>query len=614
MAKKYLKRFVLIVALLAISFSSRATHHSWQIVEVFSNADGTLQFIEMTSAADSHNLVTCCSMYANNKATGADKEWKFTADLASSNTNGKSMLIATAGFEAAFGIKPDYIIPDGYLAPAGGDVFYNNTLTWSALPTDGVMSYGASGINKAGTPKNFSGTEVTLTAKPTGTSATQFLMTTSNSANITTLHIVNTSDESQSFTGTLYAGSGEQLGYADTKLHTSPLKAKARIKLGAQDLETLFGVTPWAGPAMLEVKGEQSFELMGKLISPSGLVSNTNCVREDRVLNLEGPGSADKTFVRFINTTSTPMTNITGTLYDKNGAVIGKANTVLLASLAPKAAVWINRDEFVELIGASWQTEAMLEVTKVEGLKLLNLNFVNNETFFNFSCFESEESASVYLMTNSASANISSLHLVNTSTAAGSFKGTLYAGTGSRLGQEGLPLHEGTVPIRGRVVLTAPDLENIFGVTAWAGPAYMVVTGPASFELMIKLKSPSGLISNTNCVRSNAVHNIEGTNNSDPTFIRFINTGDTTISNIRGTLWDKNGDQIGTANTQLLASLAPRQAVWIKGSEMSTLFNNENWSEEAMLTVTASDSLRLLNLNFANNETFFNFSCYERSQ
>jgi len=34
-----------------------------------------------------------------------------------------------------------------------------------------------------------------------------------------------------------------------------------------------------------------------------------------------------------------------------------------------------------------------------------------------------------------------------------------------------------------------------------------------------------------------------------------------------------------------------------------------------LLFLTATDSnLRLLNLNFINNETFFNFSCYEMGQ
>ena len=38
------------------------------------------------------------------------------------------------------------------------------------------------------------------------------------------------------------------------------------------------------------------------------------------------------------------------------------------------------------------------------------------------------------------------------------------------------------------------------------------------------------------------------------------------------------------------------------------------WNGEAVLTVDGGDDLRLLNLNFINSETFFNFSCYEETQ
>ena len=67
---------------------------------------------------------------------------------------------------------------------------------------------------------------------------------------------------------------------------------------------------------MLEVSGTESFELMTKLTSPSGLISNTNCVRQDQVHNIGGFDQTDVTYVRFINIGDTPITNIRGSLYD----------------------------------------------------------------------------------------------------------------------------------------------------------------------------------------------------------------------------------------------------------------------------------------------------------
>ena len=131
--------------------------------------------------------------------------------------------------------------------------------------------------------------------------AAQYLQTASTSANVTRLHIVNSSDTSQTFTGTLFNGSGGRLGMADQVLNSSVVAAKGRLVLTSDDIEMIFGTDAWNGPAVLEVTGEDRFDLMSKLASPSGLVSNTNCVRQDRVLNIEGFDSANNTFVRFIN-------------------------------------------------------------------------------------------------------------------------------------------------------------------------------------------------------------------------------------------------------------------------------------------------------------------------
>ena len=57
------------------------------------------------------------------------------------------------GFEAAFDLRPDYVMPDGFLTTTAGDVWYNTTLTWSSgLPTDGWQSFNQGGIVQAATP------------------------------------------------------------------------------------------------------------------------------------------------------------------------------------------------------------------------------------------------------------------------------------------------------------------------------------------------------------------------------------------------------------------------------------------------------------------------------
>ncbi len=441
-----------------------------------------------------------------------------------------------------------------------------------------------------------------------------YLMTNSVSNNMTLLHIINSASDAQSFTGTLYNGDGEQLGSANTALHAGSVASQARVILSAKALEELFSASSWSGPAMLVVNGSAEFDLMSKLTSPSGLVSNTNCVRQDIVHNVEGFDSDNMTFVRFINTGQSTLDEIKGTLTDTAGDVIGQAEVTLLESLNPNQAIWLNRDNLSGLFGEEWQGAASLTISEsIADLKLLNLNFVNGETFFNFSCFENSDSKHVYLMTNSASENISNTHIINTSSASDAFTGTLYNGDGDQLGDADVPLHNGSIAANGRTILTADDLEQSMNIDAWSGPALLEVQGASSFELMSKLTSPSGLISNTNCVRQGNVQNIEGADSDNLTYVRFINQGTTTISDITGSLFDINGAMIGEADTVLVQSLAPKAAVFLNRDQISTLFGT-SWSGEASLVVGASDDtdLRLLNLNLVNGETFFNFSCYER--
>ena len=146
-----MRRFLLLM--LGLTFPAVASHHSWQIVEVFSNADGTLQFIEWKADAGNHNSLSCCDMVATNTSTG-DTQLFRPSNISGSQTD-DYYLFATSGFAEVYGIVPDQIIPDGFLTTTAGSVRYNNTLSWSSLPTDGVNSYAAGGVTEAATPRNF---------------------------------------------------------------------------------------------------------------------------------------------------------------------------------------------------------------------------------------------------------------------------------------------------------------------------------------------------------------------------------------------------------------------------------------------------------------------------
>jgi hypothetical protein len=442
-----------------------------------------------------------------------------------------------------------------------------------------------------------------------------YLMTTSTSHNITSLHLVNSSSVPQRFLGTLFSGDGDQLGASNQELHTAVVEPQSRVILTSSTLESIFGVSAWQGPAMLEVSGTGKFDLMSKLTSPSGLISNTNCVVENSVHNVEGFDSASETYVRLINTSDVAIGTIRAELRDSSGELLGASGSILSSGLQPKQAVFLTRENLSNRFNTTWDGAASLEITsEAPGLKLLNLNFVNNETFFNFSCFESSVSGGVYLITNSQSLNISETHIINTSGASQDFMGTLYGGDGIQLGAANVSLSDSSVSRNARLVLSASVLENRFGVNPWSGPAFLEVSATGTFELMTKLTSPSGLISNTNCVRSNYVQNLEGLESDDFTYIRLINAGNDTITGLRATLYDSDGDIIGAESTEVISTLAPKEAAWINRNHATDLFGG--WNGEATLELEADHlpDLKMINLNLVNNETFFNFSCYESGQ
>jgi len=182
----------------------------------------------------------------------------------------------------------------------------------------------------------------------------------------------------------LYSKEGTRLGAAGTSLASVP--PQGRLSLSAVDLEGIFSTPPWEGPAMLEVAGDRRFTLLSRLVSPSGLTSNTNCVTQDSVHNLEGPDAANFTYVRLINTGDSSITNIQATLVNDQGEELGLPNQTIVDTLPAKAAVFINNNQLAGQFD-TWTGIASMSVSRHPNLKLLNLN-LTDDTYINFSCFE----------------------------------------------------------------------------------------------------------------------------------------------------------------------------------------------------------------------------------
>ncbi len=125
--------------------AAQAGFHPWDITEVYSNADGTLQFIEWFTAVDTEEQL------GDRVVTTESNTFTFPNDLPSPATAGRNFLMATAGFAALPGAPvPDFIMPDGFIdvtsdtlrlrTSQGGMIWETFSFGIGELPANGVDS------------------------------------------------------------------------------------------------------------------------------------------------------------------------------------------------------------------------------------------------------------------------------------------------------------------------------------------------------------------------------------------------------------------------------------------------------------------------------------------
>lgn len=149
-------------ALLATS-TAQAGSHLWRISEVFSTADGTIQFVELTETG------------------GSDDEWHLQGKRIRSDTNFfvfpyhlppmtayRKFLIGTQSFaDLATVPTPDYVISDNFFATDADSVILHtyDMIEYASgmLPTDGLHSLDRlTGEATVNSPTNFAGETATI--------------------------------------------------------------------------------------------------------------------------------------------------------------------------------------------------------------------------------------------------------------------------------------------------------------------------------------------------------------------------------------------------------------------------------------------------------------------
>ncbi len=156
---------LLVAALLTLSvMPALADVHTWGINEVFSNADGSVQFIEMRElfGFDGQDNLATTAIFAHTFDTNA-ASFTYPNDLSSTLTSNQFFLMATAGFESLpGGVTPDYTIPSQFFSVTGDMLVFSSSVstlifTGGELPTDGMNSLFFGGGIAVNSPTNFAG-------------------------------------------------------------------------------------------------------------------------------------------------------------------------------------------------------------------------------------------------------------------------------------------------------------------------------------------------------------------------------------------------------------------------------------------------------------------------
>ena len=151
-------RLILVVAtVLGIDSSVRANFHLFQITEIYSNADGSIQFIEL-AALDAGQQFVMGHTIASTQG-GSMNTYTFPSNLPG-DTAGKTFLIGTTGFAALNVVTPDYIVPNGFLFTMDGTLNFGegaDSWLYGMLPIGGRFSLTRNGNIGGTSPRNFAG-------------------------------------------------------------------------------------------------------------------------------------------------------------------------------------------------------------------------------------------------------------------------------------------------------------------------------------------------------------------------------------------------------------------------------------------------------------------------
>lgn len=171
----------LLVGVAMASSIATAGIHTWDVKEVFSNASGTIQYVELIERQAAGGGAE--TGVANSSITSNTRTQSWTGVTVPAPTGQKSFLIASASFAALPGAPtPDVIIPVGsmpFFNPAGDTITFAGGIdawTFGAVPTNGTNSLDRDSGVGTNSPKNRNGATGSVNANPAPVPSASFWM------------------------------------------------------------------------------------------------------------------------------------------------------------------------------------------------------------------------------------------------------------------------------------------------------------------------------------------------------------------------------------------------------------------------------------------------------
>ncbi len=142
-----------------LASQAQASFHTWKISEIYSSADGSVQFIELHESLGFDGQEFLAGHFIQCVSGSETNTFIFPTDLPSSTTANKDFVIGTANLSTVpGGVVPDYVLTNAvpFLFAGSGTIQYAgvDTVAYMNLPSDGVAALARSGSSMVFAPTN----------------------------------------------------------------------------------------------------------------------------------------------------------------------------------------------------------------------------------------------------------------------------------------------------------------------------------------------------------------------------------------------------------------------------------------------------------------------------